>query len=220
MVSVTICGGARIYRDGLVLALRAYEGLSHVSSCESAARLLSLPGAQWPDVVLLDIQSCASPCSVVGKLRAIQPGVRCSIVTLGINPEEDDTVVGLLAAGAAGYTTINDSIERLASVLFGAARGELLGAPRLTRLMQERLLESPSVGAAIAVAPQCLSRREQQVIGLVSQGHSNKQIARQLCLELPTVKNHMHSVISKLGVRNRYEAARAVGVLAPIQPAS
>jgi two-component system, NarL family, nitrate/nitrite response regulator NarL len=213
MVSVTVCGGTRIYRDGLSLALGAYECFDGVSSCESAELLLRWRAEEWPDVVLLDIQSCPEPLTTIGQLRASRPDpLRCSIVALGLSAEDHQPVVDLLSAGTAGYATVNDSIERLADVILAASRGEWPSAPRLARLMQERLLQSPTgTQAAPAVPAQDLSRREREVLELAGQGRSNKEIARQLSLEPTTVKNHMHSVITKLRVRNRYEAARALG---------
>lgn len=211
MVSVTICGGTRIYREGLSLALRTYECIDAVSSCESAARLLSWHAERWPDVVLLDIQSCPGPLATIADLRASRPDPdRCSIVVLGLGAEEYQAVVEFLSAGAAGYATVNDSIEKLADVLLAAARGEWPSAPRLARLMQDRLLQAP-VGpqATLATSLRDLSRREREVLALAGQGRSNKEIARQLSLEPTTVKNHMHSAITKLRVRNRHEAARA-----------
>ena len=102
--------------------------------------------------------------------------------------------------------TTNNSIDDLVSIMHAAARGELCCTPRIARRLQERLA-GISAHHSSAMRLDKLSRRELQVLDLVRLGRSNKEIARTLCLELSTVKNHIHNVIAKLNVSSRREAA-------------
>lgn len=212
MLSVTVCIQTRIYRDGLVGALSRQAGIERVHACSSIGHLLQLAAGDWPDVTLVDVQSDQAAAASIARIRrASDAGRRCAIVALGL--EADDAVIaGLLQAGAAGYVTTEQSVEDLVRVLFAASNGELCCSPRVMRMVQLHLLEAaPEANGAERLG--MLSRRERQVLELVRLGRSNKEVARELCLEVATVKNHMHNVISKLQVRSRHEAVSTFGGL-------
>lgn len=210
MFSVTVCVQTRIYRDGLVAALSRQAGIGSVNACPSIAELLQVPADRWTDVALIDIQSEQAARAYVERIRTCcAASGRCAIVALGLHAD-DDAIADLLEAGAAGHVTIEDSIDDLVRVLLAASNGELCCTPRVMRMVQLRLLDAPPErGGADRVG--CLSPREKQVLELVRLGRSNKEVARELCLEVATVKNHMHNVISKLQVHSRREAVATFG---------
>ena len=209
MLSVTVCVHTRIYRDGLVSALTSQSGIANVTACASVNQLLKLPAKEWFDVALVDVQSTTDAIAAIR--NAHEACERCPIVVLGTDTE-DDAIASLIEAGAAGYVTTNDSIEDLVRVLFAASNGELCCTPRVMRMVQVRMLHASGTERTSGFARMAsLSRREKQVLELVSLGRSNKEIARELSLEVATVKNHMHNVISKLQVRTRREAASVFG---------
>lgn len=211
MLSVTVCVQTRIYRDGLVSALSAQAGIAQVSTCASLDQLLKDQVDDNSDVVLLDVQSCKGVDVVAGIRKAHAARAHCAIVALGLEAS-DEAIARLLEAGAAGYVTTSESVEDLMQVLFAASNGELHCAPRVMRMLQLRLMQTAaSDNGQVSSRLASLSRREKQVLELVSLGRSNKEIARELCLELSTVKNHMHSVLYKLHVRTRIEAVRVLG---------
>lgn len=213
MLSVTVCIQTRIYRDGLVSALTSQSGIADVTTCASMGQLLKLPASEWSDVALVDVQSDKGTKDAIDIIRRTHEACgRCAIVALGMDTDDDDAIASLLEAGAAGYVTTGDSIEDLVRVLFTASSGELCCTPRVMRMVQLRLLQASGSDRRLGHARLAsLSRREKQVLELVSLGRSNKEIARELCLEVATVKNHMHNVISKLQVRTRQEAVSVVG---------
>lgn len=212
MLSVTVCVQTRIFRDGLVSALLAESGIAKVSACASLDQLLELQAKEWSDLILLDVQSCNGGKDAVAEIRKAHATCeRCAIVALGLDTD-DDAIASLLEAGAAGYVTTSDSIEDLMRVLFAASNGELYCTPRAMRMVQLRLVQTSSGESGQGTTRLAiLSRREKQVLELVSLGHSNKEIARELCVEVATVKNHMHSLLSKLHVRTRHEAVSVLG---------
>jgi DNA-binding NarL/FixJ family response regulator len=209
MLSVAVCVETRIYRDGLVSALKLQTGIANVSFCEDARLLPDLLSRERSDIALLDVQHGLDAASA---LRcAHKASSRCAIVALGAETE-DAAIAALIRAGAAGYVTTGDSIEDLVRVIFAASRGELCCTPRVMRMVQLHFLQTDGVNQPLELSRMAsLSRREMQVLELVSLGRSNKEIARGLCLEVSTVKNHVHSVMSKLHVRTRHEAVRAWG---------
>ncbi len=125
-------------------------------------------------------------------------------------------VIACAEAGVACCLTAEASIDDLVAAIGSVARGEAPCSPwtaavllrRVASLARER--RAP-VGTHVAEAPRPrLTTRELEIVELVDQGLSNKQIAQQLHIELPTVKNHMHRILDKLGVRRRAEAAELV----------
>jgi DNA-binding NarL/FixJ family response regulator len=134
------------------------------------------------------------------------PGARVLAITV---PNREPAVIECAESGVAGFLTTDASIDDLVAAVEAVARGELLCSPSSAGMLLRRLgslareLPRPSAVAA-------LTSRELEVVELVEQGLSNKQIAQRLCIELPTVKNHIHHILEKLGVRRRGDAAALV----------
>lgn len=209
MVSVLLCIQTRIYRDGLIGALTGTGEFGEVCACSSLGELRRLLDGRPTDVILIDIQferGVATPVSEARNAYRIAGGR--PIVALGADLS-DELVVDLFEAGVDGYVTTSDSIADLVRVLRAAARGELCCPPQVARTLKERLTRLSVVSTRESRLGK-LSRRELQVLSMVNHGRSNKEIARELRLETSTVKNHVHNIISKLGVRTRYDAVAAL----------
>jgi DNA-binding NarL/FixJ family response regulator len=167
-----------------------------------------------PDIALLDI-AMPDGTLTVRALADSAPGVR--VVALGV-PENDGPVLACAEAGVAGFVPRDGSLEDLVETLKRVVRGEVLCSPRIIGSLFRRVAELaahplPPVGR--------LTQRELEILGLIDQKLSNKEIARRLTIELSTVKNHVHSILKKLQVRRRADAAawaaharrRAVGTV-------
>jgi len=153
------------------------------------------------DVVLLHLP----PEEAMAAARAVRsrsPGPR--IVALGV-PDGEAAVIAFAEAGVNAYLPRTGSIGELLRVIRSAARGEAISSPRVVASLFERV----ATLAAGARAPDELTPRERQVLRLVETGLSNKEIANRLCVELSTVKNHVHNLLKKLDVGSRAEAAAA-----------
>jgi two-component system nitrate/nitrite response regulator NarL len=198
---VLVCSPIRLYGEGLVAVLGSTGGIDVVGceliveDCVRAARALR------PDVVLLDM---AMPDAVrlVGALREHAPDAR--VVALAV-PEVEGVIVACAEAGVAACVTRGETLDQLVATLSHVVRGDSLCSPvtsgvllRRIRALALRVPREPDEG--------CLTRRELEVLGLLEEGLSNKQIARRLGIELSTVKNHVHNVLAKLGVARRAEA--------------
>ncbi len=154
-----------------------------------------------PHVILLNVFASES----IATLRAIVgafPGAR--VVAVGVS-ETGDEVMEYVEAGAAGYFSREGSLEDLNAVIQSAARDEVLCSARvaaqLFRLVAALRAERGSGESAR------LTRRETEIIQLIDQGLSNKEIAQRLAIDIYTVKNHVHNILEKLRVNRRGEAA-------------
>jgi two-component system nitrate/nitrite response regulator NarL len=203
-IDVFIVAGVRLYREGLVHALGgdarfrvAGAAAGHAEALDRIARL-----RPRPRVALLDIGAGAG---LVGtrRLRAALPDV--PVVALVIE-DTDESVVAWAEAGVAGFVTRDTSLEDLMSTVECVAQGGARCSARATAALLRRL-------AALADRRRpetrrgALTPREREIVALIDQGLSNKQIARELHIELATVKNHVHSVLEKLHVERRGAAA-------------
>jgi two-component system, NarL family, nitrate/nitrite response regulator NarL len=164
-----------------------------------------------PEVVLVDMPTPAGP-NAVRTLVAATPEIK--VVALGV-PEVEPDVIAIAEAGASGYVAREGSMDDLVAVVECVARGECLLSPdmaaklfrRVATLAREPRLEPIQDG---------LTARELDVLRLIDDGLSNKEIANALLIELPTVKNHVHSILEKFDVRRRTAAAaraRRLGLL-------
>lgn len=205
MIRVAIVADTRLYREGLAQVLGRSSCLSVVAT---AARrdeaLASLPAVQ-PDVILMDM---ASPDSC-GAVRAIlQRLPQARVIALGVFEDGDD-VLGCAEAGVSGYVPREASIDDLVTVIESVARGEAICSPRVAASLLRRVaaLAEGNGGARLRAH---LTSREREIVRLIDDGLSNKEIARGLGIEVATVKNHVHNILEKLQVHRRGEAAARV----------
>lgn len=199
MIRVLIISDIRLYRDGLVHVLERDERIGVVgarSAHDADATLAASP----PDVALLDMAH-PTAMSVMRDITSRFPSVK--VVALGVSQQDGD-VIACAEAGVAGYVFRDASLEELRATIESAARGELRCSPAMAATLLRRVA---NLASAQPSAPTNLTRREQEIVDLISEGLSNKQIAARLFIEVPTVKNHIHSILEKLGVRTRAEAA-------------
>lgn len=205
MIRVLMVAHIRLYREGLADMLREEPRIEVVGTASGADEAVAALREQEPDVVLLDM---AIPDNVwlVRALVAAVPGTK--VVALAV-PEVEREVLACAEAGVAGYVTREGSIEDVVAAVESVARGEMLCSPRMAATLLQRVAT-----LALERSPQSiearLTRREIEILDLIDQGLSNKEIARRLTIELSTVKNHVHNVLEKLNVSRRAEAAARV----------
>jgi DNA-binding NarL/FixJ family response regulator len=207
-IKVLLSIESRVYREGLKLILARHAQLECTGACSGPQQVPAWLRDGTVDVILVDVslgQDGLDPCKKVAALHRAAEGV--PIVALGLD-QGDAEVLALFESGAAAFVSKNHSIEEFAAIVVTAAQGEVHLAPHMVRLLQERLtalncaLKPPGWNGLAK-----LSQRERHILELVGRRLSNKQIARDLGLEVSTIKNHLHNIIVKLGVKNRIEAA-------------
>lgn len=213
MIRVFICSDVRIYREGLAEVLDGRPGVTTAGTCSGDVEQLHDVRALATDVVLLDM-STAGSIAILRRLSECAPEAR--VVALGVSEKEPD-VLACAEAGVAGYVTRDQAIGDLLDALVAVARGEAPCSPKAAAILLRRV--SALAGTSryrTAPAGVRLTEREQQILGLIRGGLSNKQIGQQLCIEVPTVKNHVHHILEKLGVDGRHDAAAVARELTTI----
>ncbi len=200
-VGVLVVAEVRLFRDLLSDTLARREDLEILGSAGAGGEAVERLHSVVPDVVVLDART---PDALAGMrmLRAASPGLR--IVTLAV-PELEAELLEWVEAGVAGCVTEDAGIDQLVEAIRSAARGEAVCSPRMTAALFRRVA-ALSAERRDARPDAVLTSREREVMSLLEQGLSNKEIARRLSIELSTVKNHVHNILEKLGVGRRAEA--------------
>ena len=193
-----------LFRRGLrrVLAEHGFEVVGEASNGEAGARMAS---ELRPDLVVMDLHMpILSGVEATRRIRTADPDAR--IVVLTISEDEGDVVDALLA-GASGYLLKDAEPDVIAQGLNAAADGSALISPAATATLIARVREQEAAAGPPTAAPEDLTDREVEILRLVAQGLDNTQIADQLFLSPSTVKNHVSSILGKLGVEGRVQAA-------------
>jgi two-component system nitrate/nitrite response regulator NarL len=199
-IRVLVASHIRLYREGLERVLRESPELTLVGNAGSAAETIEQTHKLGADVALLDM-AMTGAFSVAKEVARDGPS---KIVALGM-PEEETQVLSCAQIGIAGYVTRDGSVEDVVAAIKAAARGEVHCSPKIAGSLFRRIaaLSTEQEGRS---GNGTLTAREAQILKLVQQGMSNKLISRSLGIELPTVKNHVHSILMKLGIHRRAEA--------------
>ncbi len=202
MIRALVASDIRLYREGLAEGLRSSGRVELVGTAADAAASIAAAGDLGPDVVLVDLAMTGWEETVRDLVAA---GDEIGVVVLGVREVEDE-VLACAEAGVSGYVTREASLDELVDVVESVARGESLCSPRISALLLRRVTEMSGSRRQPVLADR-LTPREAQIVGLIDEGLSNKQIAGRLSIELATVKNHVHNILEKLQVERRGEAA-------------
>jgi two-component system, NarL family, nitrate/nitrite response regulator NarL len=203
MTRLLVVAGIRLYREGLELLL-AQRGNFHIVGAIPDHLVASRRVAELrPDVVLLDLASDETK-AILRELKALVPEV--PIVGLAV-PQREHEVVSCMEAGLAGYVSRDGSLDDLVSAIEAAARGELDCSPKMAGVMLRRLAALSAAKLPVPAIAR-LTNREREIVQLLEQNLSNKEIATRLGIEVATAKNHVHNLLEKLNVHRRADVAR------------
>src|SRR6266853_1916177 len=202
MIRVLIAADIRLYREGLAQALSREGELTVVGTAENREATLLFVGELRPDVLLID-QAMPESLAAVRAIRVLAPDVK--VVALAV-PEVDQHVIACAEAGVVGYVPREAGVADLIATIHSVARGELLCSPRMAATLLRRVAALAG-GEDASGETARLTPREHQILALVERGCSNKDIARELGIEVATAKNHIHNILEKLRVRRRGQAA-------------
>ena len=196
-IRVLIADDHGVVRQGLTMYLKLDGELEVVGEASNGEEALHMARALKPDVVLMDVlMPVMDGIEATEKIKAELPDVEVVALTSVL---DDGAVTGAVRAGAMGYLLKNTKPRELCRAIKGAAAGQVqLDPEAAARLMRE--MRTPE-------RPEALTARETEVLGLLARGKANKQIARELFVEEKTVKAHVSSILRKLGVSSRTQAA-------------
>ena len=200
-VRVLIIDDCTMSRDNLAAALK--RNGQPVCVAWDLPSLVSVDDGPKPSIVLLNVTTRDS-AMLVGAALEMCPDVR--VIAMGVSEDDETVIVACAEAGVAGYHTRYQSFDDLLVLIARVAAGETIFSPRVSSILLRRL-SSLAAERQPAAMELVLTAREAQILGMLKAGLSNREIASQLCIAVHTVKNHVHSVLSKLGVSSRAEAA-------------
>jgi NarL family two-component system response regulator LiaR len=186
-----------VVRQGLRMFLSLDPDFEVVGEASNGEEALAMARELGPDVVLMDLlMPVMDGISATEKIRAELPDVEVIALTSVL---EDASVTGAVRAGAIGYLLKDTDSEELSRAIKAAAEGRVHLAPEAAaRLMRE--VRAPD-------SPEALTDRETEVLRFLARGKANKQIASSLYVSEKTVKAHVSSILMKLGVQSRTQAA-------------
>ena len=202
-IRVLICDDHALFRRGLVMVLESEAGIEVVAEAEDGEDALARAEETVPDVVLMDVRM--PKMSGIEATRAIADVVpSAKILMLTVSDEEED-LYEAVKAGATGYLLKEISIEEVANAIRAVTTGQSLISPSMASKLLSEFNNLAKQAQQKVLAPK-LTDRELQVLKLVSQGLSNREVAEQLFISENTVKNHVRNILEKLHLHSRMEA--------------
>jgi DNA-binding NarL/FixJ family response regulator len=202
-IRVLVVDDQQLFRRGLTMLLAVEPGLEVVGEAGDGIEGTALAETAAPDVVLLDVRMPKR--SGIEACLAIKQAVpSAKIIMLTVSDEEAD-LYEAVKSGASGYLLKDSSIEEVAQAIRVVADGQSLISPSMAiKLIDEfKQMSRPERETGPALR---LTERELDVLRLVAQGHSNKEIAARLFISENTVKNHVRNMLEKLQLHSRMEA--------------
>jgi DNA-binding NarL/FixJ family response regulator len=195
-----------LFREGLVSLINAQPDLEVVGEAGSVAESVALARAVRPDLILMDFSlPDGTGLEATVTILAEQPQIQIVFLTFH---EDDERLFDAIRAGARGYLLKNVSSAKLLAYVRGVKAGEAALMPQMTSRILEEFARLPTPARPLPEAPSVLTDREAEVLRELASGASNRDIADRLVISENTVKNHVRSILSKLGLQNRREAAR------------
>lgn len=201
LITVFLLDDHEIVRRGLRELLEGAGGLQVVGEAATAAEALARIPALRPDVAVLDARlPDGSGIEVCREIRSREPHTRALVLT---SYDDDDSLFAAIMAGAAGYVLKQVGGRDLVETVRRVAAGQSMLDPAVTAQVLERVRNGPPVDAELAA----LTERELRILELIGEGLTNREIAAELFLAEKTVKNYVSTLLAKLGLGSRTQAA-------------
>ncbi len=200
-IRVYLLDDHEVVRQGLRLLLEGSGDIEVVGESGSAVTATARIPALQPDVAILDGRlPDGSGIEVCRAVRSVDPTIRALILT---SYDDDDSLFAAVMAGAAGYVLKEIRGTDLVSAVRQVAAGNSLIDPAMTARLLERLRHPPTTAPELAQ----LTEQELRLLGHITDGLTNRQIGEEMFLAEKTVKNYVSSILSKLGLQSRTQAA-------------
>jgi len=218
-IRVLLADDDGLIRTAIAAILRSAGNIDLVAQATDGRQAIDLAVRHHPDVALLDVRMpTLDGLAALREIRRRLPTVNVLVLTTF---GEDEYVAQALSAGAAGFLLKDSAVDELIPAIRAAAAGQAFLSPKITRQVLNRLPATPTTLETDLAKIAALSRREREILILLSQGLSNAEIATQLYVTEGTVKTHIYRIFTKLDCDNRIKAAllaHRAGLLAEPQP--
>jgi len=203
MASVLIVDDAELFREALKAAF-TQEGFSVVAVAGDAMSGIDLAREHEPDLVMLDLlMPGMSGLEVVGTIQKASPRSRVVLLTASESAED---LLESVKAGASGYLTKDIPLPRLAAAMRDVLAGGAALSPAMGGKLFTALRDLLRHDGSTSLRTPGLTGREIEILGLVGEGKTSKEIANELYISENTVRNHVRNILDKLGMKSRFEA--------------
>ena len=203
MTRIVIADDHPLYREGVARSLTESGQFEVVGEAANGRDALALVRKHRPEVVLLDISMPDGGIATLGQIMDMDNPPRVAMLTVS---EEDDDIMQALKLGALGYVLKGVGSRELVQIVADLAEGRSYVAPSLA-IKVMAAMNAPRATPTAKSDLDSLTKREEDILRLVSVGKSNKEVANDLELQEKTIKHYMTAILQKLQVRNRTEAA-------------
>jgi NarL family two-component system response regulator LiaR len=202
-ITVLIVDDHQIVRQGLRSYLEMYDDILVIGEAGDGREAIEFANRLKPNVILMDlVMPILDGISAINKIKSLEIGSRVIALT---SFDEDDKVFPAIEAGASSYLLKDVSTEALVEAIRATHHGEARLHPKVMRKLMDQV-KRHSYGKKHSVVPQ-LTEREIDVMRLVTQGKSNREIAQELVISEKTAKAHVSNILGKLGVEDRTQMA-------------
>jgi two-component system NarL family response regulator len=210
VIRVLLVEDDEVFRLGVTVSLKQYDDIQLVGTCSDGQSAVSSADLLKPDIILMDIGlPVMTGIDATRIIKDQHPEIKILVLT---SHSESKTVDQIIAAGADGYCLKGIATERLYLLITDVSRGvfwiDPAVADQIKRYLQAERKAQKTVSVDIPIEGfESLTEREQEVLGLIAAGKKNNDIAEILCISPGTVRVHVHSILSKLNVKDRTQAA-------------
>ena len=205
-IRVLLADDHQLFREGLAVVLSAQSDFEVVGEASDGLEVLVKARELMPNLILMDIGMPG--CDGVEATQRVKEELSDVIIVMLTVRDEDEKLFEAIKSGAQGYLLKSIRSRELLSMLRGVVRGEAAITPALGgRMLDEFRRLSHQARSVPEDEVTTLTRREQEVLSLVAQGATDKEIADALVISIHTVKSHMRNILSKLHLGQRHEAA-------------
>lgn len=207
MIRVLLADDHQLFRQGVATILNAQTDFVVIGEAGDGLEVLVKARALRPDMILMDIGMPG--CDGVEATHLIKQEMPDTIIVMLTVQSEDEQLFQAIRSGAQGFLLKTTRAEELLDMLRGAVRGEAALSPALGGRMLEEFRRLSVLGEPASTGDDVrLTGREHEVLGLIAQGATDREIAEQLMLSIHTVKTHVRNILAKLHLGRRYEASQ------------
>lgn len=214
MTKIILVEDHELTRKGIIYALKPYTDIKVAGEFEDGKEAVdfikSSPENDIPDVILMDIaMPVLNGIDAAKRIKNLYPDIKIIMLT---SIDEKESVLNAFSAGANAYVMKNITIDKLVSIINMVLNGEIWIAPNIADYILDVLSKLHTGNTEEDLNQKTgeefnLTNREKEILALIAKGMSNKDIANKLIISLYTVKNHVKSIIQKLAVEDRTQAA-------------